>query len=152
MAQIKSKIFQHGSEKESKAIPDLPKKGVRGRFWFNPETGKMQNEPYMTAAQKAAYFIQTDEIPPTESMATADRKIFTSRKKLEEYDRQHGFIHTGGAHLGQKPEEYDPKKQAEEIREDARRAHADIKYDRVPFTELEKELCRREERAFDRSR
>jgi hypothetical protein len=81
-------------------------------------------------------------------MATAERKMFTSKKKLIEYDRSHGFVHTGGDHLGEKRELPDPKKQRAEIEADAERAYYDIKYDRVPFTEYEKEICRKEENAF----
>lgn len=145
--RICSMPYRSGDKKESSWPPPRKLKGYRGKFYLDPETGKLlKGEPPKKRSEAA--FILPDEIPETESMATADRKKFTSRSKLFEHYREHGYECTGGDHLGQKRELPDPKKERAQLEADAERAYFDIKYDRVPFTEYEKELCRKEENAF----
>jgi hypothetical protein len=43
--------------------------------------------------------IHLDEIPPTESHATDEGKIFTSKSKLFQHYKEHGYECTGGDHL-----------------------------------------------------
>lgn len=146
--KIQSMPYCAGNKKESSWPPPLKLKGYRGKFYLDKDTGELlPGDP--PKKRNAGYFIQNDEIPATESMATAERKMFTSRKKLEAYDLSHGYRHTGGAHMQEKEAPPDPKKQFEELREATTKAYYDIKYDNVPFTEKEKELCRQEENQFN---
>jgi hypothetical protein len=145
--RICSMPYKAGNKKESSWPPPRKLRGYRGKFYLDPVTGKLiPGEPPRKVSETA--FVLPDEIPETESMATAEGKRFTSRSRLFEHYRQHGYECTGGDHLGVRPEPPDPKKQMEELRADAERAYFDIKYDRVQSTEYEKELCRQEENAF----
>lgn len=115
--------------------------------WWNRETQEFQWNKPRIEAPKETIRIQTDEIEPTESYATDERRIFTSRRKLYDHYKEHGYEVTGGDHLGRKPPEpkrSDPK----EIRDMAEKAYYDIKYDKIPIDERSRELCRQEERQY----
>lgn len=90
--------------------------------------------------------IQTDEMPPVETMADASGQVFTSRSRYKRHLKEHGMEITGGDHLTHQPPE-PHKSNFAEIREDALRAANQIKYGDFPFTEQEKEICLRELRA-----
>lgn len=95
-----------------------------------------------------APMVITDDIPPTESMATLDAPVFTSKRKLRQHYKEHGYIETGGEHLKLKPREpYKPDPR--EIRDAVAKALNDIRYGNVQFTEREKELCKQEQRKFE---
>lgn len=128
--------------------------GVRGVFKWDREKRELVEIKVEKKAPEPKVYIQTDEIPATESMATADRKYFTSKVKLEEYNRAHGFRTTGGDHLHQKispPSISDKEKRRREMNEDVERAMMDVKYGRVEFTEEQKQLHIEEERAWKRA-
>lgn len=92
------------------------------------------------------HFVITDEIPETESYATDERKVFTSKKKLLEHYKAHGFFVKEPGTDPLPPQKYkaDPK----EIRDAVEKAYMDIKYDRIPIDEKEKAKCLEEERKF----
>lgn len=124
-------------------LEDLDRPRERGVFTWCPETKKMI--PYVKPEVKEVFSVITDEIPPTESMATPFREIFTSKRKLFKHYREHGFIDTGGEQPKARPR---PKANFEEIREAALKAYHDIKNHRVPMTEWEKHICEQEQRKY----
>jgi len=116
-------------------------------YWDHEKQKFVEGLPGKRQKTDEAPFIQTDEIPPTESMATADREIFTSKRKLFDHYKAHGYECTGGDHLGRTPPK--PKKSTpRELKEMAEKAYYDIKYDKIPIDERSKEICRNEERAY----
>lgn len=129
---------------------DLPRHGAgeRGLYKYDLKS----NSFVKVAAPKKIIlpYIHTDEIPPTESMATANREIFTSKSRLKQHYKEHGYEMTGGDHLGQKRESEKERKerQRREIREETEKALNLVKYNEAPLSELEKEIARREEREW----
>lgn len=90
-----------------------------------------------------------DTIPPTESMATAEGKVFDSKSALMRHYKEHGYECTGGDHItGRGIQDYRHKSSKEEIKADILEAKRKLQWGEVPMTELEKEVCRREERAY----
>lgn len=119
--------------------------GERGKFRWVKETKSFERVSEFKRVVNAPAVI-VDEIPPTESMATADREFFTSKKKLRAHYREHGFIETGGEKA--KPEPVDREKRRREIRDDAEKALMDLKYKRIPISEEEQQRCKEEERQY----
>lgn len=81
-----------------------------------------------------------DEIPPTESYATNERKVFTSRSKLLQHYDEEGFVCTGGDHLTGKglADAKPPKANREEINDSVREAIRLNNYGMAPMTEKER--------------
>jgi len=95
------------------------------------------------------HFVQEDSIDPVESLATNEGKIFDSRSKLMAHYKENGVECTGGSQFtGRGLSDASYKADKEEIKDMAAKAHMDIKYDRIPISEKEKETCRREERQY----
>lgn len=122
--------------------------------------------PVVKEAPKEIHAVHQDTIEPTESHATDERKIFTSRCALMEHYRQHGFECTGGAHIQGKavgPNRKQFESEAERARKaewgmlkvdpDVRATVAEqarkVKWGMAPLTEREKERCTREERIYN---
>lgn len=104
--------------------------------------------PFKGQARRQVHAVITDEIEPIESMATAKREIFTSRSQYRRHLKQHGYRETGGEHLKDAPK---PKTEAEELAEqkkDIEQSYYDVKYDRVEFTEREKQTHLEEQRKW----
>jgi len=140
-----SKRQAERSDKHGRKSFDLPVKFQRGHWKLDRATGKFvkfeESKPKWVSPS-----VLTDEIPPTESMATPNREFFTSKAKLREHYRQHGMIETGGDRIKGEP----PKKRSEkDIRDDVAKALNACKYGMAPMTELEKECCLREQRAAE---
>lgn len=119
--------------------------GVRGKFFWNPETQEMQALPYERKRTGHHAYVMTDEIPETESMATADRRYFTSKKKLFQHYKENGYECTFGEFHKEAPK-YIPDER--EMREDLERIENDIRWGNIPFTEEEKVACNRENRMY----
>lgn len=106
---------------------------------FDPEKEKpISNAP----------IIITDEMSPIEYMGNDKREMFTSMSRYKRRVKEDGYEITGGDHFskeGYRP----PKPTQEEIREDAIKAYYDIKYDRVRFTEKEKQDFIESDRKLD---
>ena len=127
-------------------IPDIGE-GIRGRFKFDSATQKLVRIDKPKPLPKIG--VITDEIPPTESMATADREIFTSRSKLKAHYKSLGYEITGGDHLGQKADlEEIKRKRRLDIREDVQRAINLVKNNEAPLTEKERQIAKDEEREW----
>lgn len=135
--------------------------GERGFFKYDHVSGQMVPVESLKPKRQEvnAPNIQTDEIEPTESWATDEGKIFTSRAKLDAHYKEHGYVRTGGEHLKSAQERLEAscpvpstaeiERRRREIREDAEKAYYDIKYDRVPISEKEKQLVKNEERQWE---
>lgn len=109
---------------------------MRRRYYWDKEQQKMV-EIRPVKETEAGIYVATDEIPPTESHATHEGKIFTSKKKLFQHYKQHGFECTGGEHLtGRGLADYEPPKpNSREIRETVERSYHDLIWGRVPKPE-----------------
>lgn len=123
--------------------------GERGTFYHNPKTGKLTRKP--EKKKKRVHNVIGDTLPePVESMATAGREKFDSKSKLNRHLKAHGFRVSGAAPntIPRMSELREMEEREErERREDTEAAFYDVKYDRVEFSEQEKENHRREERA-----
>lgn len=117
---------------------------IRGHFRWNAETGKFESftpvaEPVRT------HFVITDEMPPT--FSHADEKYYTSKRKMRSAYKALGFVEIGRKPKWKPPERLKPD--TEGIRDTVAQAYNDIKYGNAELTELEKEQCKREQRALD---
>lgn len=121
---------------------------TRGRWVWDKEKKKFVDFDEYKKPAPEAHFVLTDDMPPTQSMATLDAPVFTSKAKLRQHYKEHGYVETGGDHLTRKPlEPYKPD--PKEIRDTVAKALNDIKYGNAPFTEREKELCKQEQRKLE---
>lgn len=129
-------------------MDDLPKfgKGERGRFVYNQKTGTMDKTEKPKKLIVEAPAVLPDSMEPIESYATPFREVFDSRSAYRRHLQEHGFRESGGEHFKdwERKKEEDPEK---DIREDIEKSYYDVKYDRVEFSEQEKENHRREQRA-----
>lgn len=126
------------------------KKSFRGHLIWDKDRRKFV--PHLKKkkfSDVAAPLIANDEIEPTESYATAEKKIFTSKRKLFNHYREHGFRCTEGEDLiVEDPNTKSYKERLKEEKHDrdtVEQAFMDVKYDRVEFSEQEKENHKREE-------
>lgn len=122
--------------------------GERGLFSFDKSTGKLKK---IREAKKlpAAPYVHTDTMEPIESMATHTRQVFDSKSAYRQHLKDHGFVETGGKHLldslSLRPDEEAYQRQ---MKEDIEKSYYDVKYDRVEFSEAEREQHLREERKW----
>ena len=121
----------------------------RGKIWkYDKETGKCyevgsKDDPLVI------HYIQEDTIPPTESYATDERKIFTSRSALYRHYKEHGFECTGGSHLtGRDWTKHKYEVDRADLEKDIEISLNQLKWGSAPLTEKEKEACLREEREY----
>jgi hypothetical protein len=135
-------------------------------YRYDNKTGTAVEIKPKSAPIVDAPFVQDDTIPPTESHATDERKIFDSRQKLFEHYKQHGFECTGGSHLKGRHAGPHNRKVFESDAERARKAEWGMlkvdptvrdtvakefnktKWGMTPLTEREKERCSREEEIY----
>lgn len=119
--------------------------GERGKFRFNKESGTW--EPYVEPppVEVNAPTIITDEMLPTESPLTG--KIFTSKRRLLDHYKAHGYICTWGEQP-KGPERPTEAQVEAELRDDIEKAMHMVKNNAAPLTEKEKELCKEEERNY----
>lgn len=114
----------------------------RGVLYWDSETKSFKEK--RKERKIDTHFIITDEIPETESYATDERLKFTSKKKLYEHYKQHGMV---VKEPGMNPEHAAPyKADPREIRDEIEKAYMDIKYDRIPMSEEEKQKWKEEQR------
>jgi len=119
---------------------------------FNKATGKVEwwdlSEPSPPKEVNAPY-VHSDEIQPTMSHATSEGLMFESKSKLRAHYKQHGYEERGCAPEYKLPER--PKPDREQIRRDVEKSYYDIKYDRVPISERERQVCREEQRKLGKN-
>jgi len=127
-----------------------PRKPVRGVFVMRNGKCVPIEEAHAAKPEADAPFVINDDIPPTESLATGEGKIFTSKRRLRQHYRDNGMIETGTAKMPKKGPPTTAEKEAriKDLRDDATRALNDLKYGNTPLSEKEKERCRQEERSF----
>jgi len=130
-------------------MKDIPGRGSgeRGVFYFNRETGKLQEKPIERRERKAPAFIP-DDIAPVVTQADDSGQVFTSRSAYERHLREKGFTVKEKGMFDKLPPDPAARISPKEIREAAEKAYYDAKYGRVPQTEKEKEVCLREERTW----
>lgn len=122
------------------------KEPIRGVFYWNPDTQRMETRKKKRKVETHA--VITDEMPETESMATDGREHFTSRSKYYRHLKEHGYHVKEQGEDRIMPERKDPDAHYREIKEAAEKAYMDIKYDRIPIDEKEKQRCKEEERTY----
>lgn len=95
------------------------------------------------------HYVQGDEIPPTMSHATDEGLVFTSRQKLYEHYKQHGFECVGKqAFKNYGVKDYRYKSDINDIRADMHEQFRKIKWGMAPCSEREKESWSREEKSY----
>jgi hypothetical protein len=139
-----------GSRRQFKNLPQKVRWVKRGLWKWDATRQKLvavkETKPRLTVPA-----IQTDDIPPTESMATGDREVFTSKAKLMRHYKEHGFhVREQGEEVGKLKPPPRPKTDPRELRETIARTINDLRWGNIPLSEKEKELCRREERETQR--
>lgn len=126
---------------------DFERKFERGTWKIDKATHELIPVGGSAPLDPKAPFIQTDEIPETESLATNERRVFTSKKKLLDHYKENGCVVREKGMCDTPPP---PRKASlEEIRDDAARALNDLRWGNVPLSEREKEVCRQESRKFE---
>lgn len=101
--------------------------------------------------KKKLHFVSDDTIEPLQSPISYQKKFFESKSAYRRHLKEHGFRDTGGEHLkdnkqGQSEEDLD-----REYQEGIEQDYYDIKYDRIKFTEQQKELHKQENRLCQQS-
>jgi hypothetical protein len=124
----------------------MNKNGVRGWFRYDKKLKRLVRIAGPLKAKWVAPSIITDEIAPIESMATQDREIFTSKAKYRRHLKEHGFVESYGVTVT--PEKPDLEKKRRELRDTIEKSYHDLKNDRIPLSEKEKEICRQEQRIY----
>ena len=113
--------------------------GERGLFYWNPETKKMERVPYKAKKEVDAPFVIGDEIlGGIQSQVTG--KIYDSKSNLRREYKRYGVIEKGNERLPP-PKAPNQDEVYRDIREDVEKAYYDLKYDRVPVSEKEKQQC-----------
>lgn len=111
----------------------------KGKYVFNSETGKL--ERWVAPKKVEVHTVIRDEIlDGIHSML--DDKVYYSRSAYLNSLKKEGYEVTGGDHL-KGPRDVKPPDDAE-IRRHTEQAYFDIKYDRVEFTEKQKQLHKEE--------
>lgn len=127
-------------------------KSIRGHWKWSDLEKRFVSLDHKTEEKKTEKLqITTDEIEPTRSYATHEGKVFTSKSKLRQHYKEHGFRETGGEHLKSQERAKTTREREEEERRDAeliKEAYMDVKYGRVEFSEREREQFKREERSW----
>lgn len=139
---------------------------MKNRIWkWSKDAGRIIEISPGAVPDVDAPYVQDDSIPPTVSHATDEGLVFTSRSKLYEHYRQHGFECTGGSHLTGKGIRSDPRKFecAEErarkaawgmlkvdsdIRAEVAESLRKIKWGMAPLTDREKSICQKEQERY----
>lgn len=117
---------------------------IRGRWKFDEKTKKMvPYEPPPKPEVNAPYVI-TDEIPGG-IRSMADRKTYTSKRKLRDSYRRLGYVEVGNEveALRARAEKRDPDPKYEEnLEADLEQAYTDIREGNAELSELDKERCK----------
>lgn len=128
---------------KKREIPDQGS-GVRGLFVYR--NGKWVRFKKRKTVQ--VHSVIPDEIEPMRSFASPTGEIFTSRSAYLKHLRALGYRDTGGEHLKEKPREKTQEEIEGEYREDIEQSYYDVKYDRIQFTEKERQAHLEEERKW----
>jgi len=142
------KLRAERADKYGQKHYDLAQKFERGHWKLDKITRKLV--PLSARRlEVVAPIIQTDELPaPVESMATANREMFTSKRKLYDHYKAHGVTVKEKGMLEVTPslvKETDER----DLRNDIEKALNQLRWNEVPLTEKEKAICRMEQREWE---
>lgn len=133
----------------------MTQKPFRGVLTWDNDTKKFVEVPSKKKFSEVnAPLVINDEIEPIRSYATREGKVFTSKRAYFKHLREHGFRSTEGENIfvTEKPKtEREILEEEEYDAETVKQAYMDVKYDRVPFTEQEKENHKREKELCERN-
>lgn len=121
------------------------------RLYRFDETTQRMIEIKEAPGPREIHSIITDEIEPIQSPLEEKKTYFTSKSTYRRHIKAKGFKETGGEHLKEKESVEDThakEREARKDREQMEAAYMDVKYDKVPFSERQKELYRQEERKW----
>lgn len=96
--------------------------------------------------KKEVHHVQQDTIDPIQSPISYQKKFFESKSAYRRHLKEHGFRDTGGEHLKDEPRPQTEEDIDREYAEGMEQDYYDIKYDRIQFTEAQKELHKQEDR------
>lgn len=127
---------------------------ITKRFYYDRDLQRVVEQVIIPKDISAPNII-SDDIEPTESLATDEGLVFTSKSALRAHYKQHGFEDTGGDHLLSEREHKaniqafkDARKI--EIRKEVEQQLNKLKWGMAPLTEKEKYICQQEERRYKR--
>lgn len=132
-----SKLMMYGKVEET-----LDRKPQRGVWVWDSRIQKLVPKSEYVPPRPDAPHVLSDEMDPIVTFADDSGQVFTSRSKYYRHLKEKGMvIKEKGMFPDAKPWKPDPK----EIRDTVERAAMDIKYDKVYFSEQEKERWKREQ-------
>jgi hypothetical protein len=117
---------------------------VRGLFKYDPKKKKLVRCKEVKKRVEV-HNVSGDTIDPIQSPISHQKKFFESKSAYRRHLREHGFRETGGDHLQDRPREKTEEEIDREYQEGIEQDYYDIKYDRIKFTEQQKELHKRED-------
>ena len=118
---------------------------IRGKFVWDPKSQKMRQVKEIKI-KKRVHNVSQDTIEPIQSPICHKKTFFESKSAYRRHLRAHGFRETGGEHLKDVPREQTEEELDREYQEGIEQDYYDIKYDRIEFTEHQKQLHKDEER------
>lgn len=135
----------------------MPEESIRGRFRYNKETGQL--EPVVKEKKVInAPAVHGDEVLDGIHSMLDDKKYY-SKSGYRNHIEANNYKVTGGDHLQDQARDraelerhYGSDQHERDIRDAAEKAYYDIKYDRVQYTEKEKQLHIEEERKWKSQR
>lgn len=143
----KEEYSRRQAERAKPCHYELPQKFERGSWRYIKETRSFRKIEAIEKPKVEVPFVQPDEIPPTLSHATTDGQVFTSKRKLMQHYKEHGFVvrEKGMEPIPPGPYKPDPR----EIREAAAKALNDLRWGNIPISEAERECNKRELKALE---
>jgi hypothetical protein len=118
---------------------------VRGRLKWDEKKKKMVRCKEVKKRVEV-HNVNQDTIDPIQSPISHKKMFFESKSAYRRHLKAHGFRETGGEHLKDTPRTKSEEDIDREYQEGIDQDFYDIKYDRIKFSEQEKELHKQEER------
>ena len=141
MTKIVSRPYNYAPDSYQ---PEGPKPGNRGRWYYDKETRQMTRTPPSEAFERrpsTGISIRTDEMKPTECMANG--KVYTSKRKYHDAIEAHGYELTEGERVtSPRNETKENERHEADMAADIEKAYHQVKNGDAPLTELDKELCK----------
>lgn len=109
--------------------------------------------PWVEPVKPVSTQIKIDICEPF--VSNADGKVYTSKRKYRESLKFFGYTEVGDQiealhKLAEKPDPFTDPAYQKQLEEDIEMSRNQVKYGEAPLTELEKELCKRENEALKR--
>lgn len=123
----------------------------RGKWTIDQDSGKLVD--YVEKTKPTSTQIKIDICEPF--ISNADGKVYTSKKKYRESLKFFGYAEVGDQiealhKLAEKPDPFTDPEYQKQLAEDIEKSRNQVKYNEAPLTELEKEICKRQNEAIQK--